>query len=357
MYRDHVPGSRPSGEFRDVFNKNPNSEATLVTSIKHDRALIDRQLCRWAMLMLADNVEEQNGFNPFGDDEIMPPVFLVPCKRDHLELREGKYLRDLVESAVKRDEWHIESLAGLSAPDRGVACYARETVPTSSQSVVAGFLQNEKFTRVVNFAHENGCEDCFHVKDVEEMIEDRIFRVFGVRQRVDLRSLLPEDKEVPMRADQAFFTPAPRELTLEMLKKYWKWEDRRNTAQAAGKPFSEDPPVPEATMQALKYVAALTLSKDINGMLALDIDVAIGQTEPIVHMSALICRIQKLVNLEAHMIYESSGITIDIPHVCARMELARRGQKFRDRMAEIAKSPGVEAGKPEGKALRVSSGN
>lgn len=358
MYRDHVPGSRPSGEFRDVFSNHARNEVTLVTSIKHERAILDRQLCRWGLMMLDDSVEEQDGFNPFGDDEIMPPVFLVPRKRDCLELREGKYLRDLVESAVKRDEWHIEGLSGLSAPDRGIACYTQELLQAPpKQSVVAGFLKDEKLAKVVNFSHENKCEDQFCARDVEEIIEDRIFRVFGVRQRVDLRSILSEDKEVPMRAGQAFFTPAPKELTSEMLKKYWRWEDQRNVAKAAGKPFTDEPPVPEAVMQTLKYVAALTLSQDINGVIALDINVAIGRAEPLVHMRALMCRIQKLVNLEDHLIYESSGVTIDIPHVCARMELQRRSHEFRTRVAEMEKSPGVEIEKPEGQILSVSSGN
>jgi hypothetical protein len=358
LYREHVPGSRPSGEFRDVFSNRACNEVTLVTSIKHERALLDRQLCRWGLTMLDEKVAEQDGFNPFGDDEIMPPVFLVPRKRDCLELREGKYLRELVESAVKRDEWHIDGLLGMSAPDRGTACYTQELLQAPpKQSVVAGFLKEEKLAKVVNFSHENECEDRFCTREVEEAIEDRIFRVFGVRQRVDLRSILPEGKEVPMRAGQAFFTPASKELTPEVLKKHWRWEDRRNAAKVAGKPFTDEPPLSEAVVQGLKYVVALTASHDVNGVIALDINVAIGRVEPLVHMGALMCRIQKLVNLEDHLIFESSGVTIDIPHVCARMELQRRSQEFRTRVAEMEKTPGVEIEKPEGKTSSVSSGN
>jgi hypothetical protein len=61
--------------------------------------------------------------------------------------------------------------------------------------------------------------------------------------------------------------------------------------------------------------------------------------------------------LEDHLIFESSGVTIDIPHICARMELQRRSQEFRTRVAEMEKTPGVEIEKPEGKTSSVSSGN
>lgn len=340
-YRTSVPGSRPMGEFRDVFSSHPRNEVTLVTSLTHhDKALLDRQLCRWGCQMLDDEVEEQTGFNPFGDEELMPPSFLIPRKRDCLELREGECLRALVSSAVKRDEWHIDGLVGLTAPDRGTAV-----------------CSSEKHAKVVSFSHDNGCKDVFIGREVEEALEDSIFRVFGVRQRVDLRFALPEGQAAPMRSGQSFFTPVPSELTFEKLEQYWGWEDRRDIAQRFGGSFKEEPPVNQSVVQSLKYMAALTSSRDINGVTAVDIDVATGRAEPFVHMGALMCRIQKLVNMEDYLIYESSGLTVDIPHVCARMELQRRSQEFRERVAEIRNAPGVEIEKPEEKVLHASSGN
>lgn len=326
FHKTQVIGSRPSGEFRDVFSTKPGSEVTLATSLKAERAIFDRQLCRWGLAMLDADVNEQDGFNPFGDDEILPPVFLVPRKRECLKLREGKNLREMVVSALRRDEWHVDGLLGLSAPDRGVACCV-----------------SEQGKQVIRFSHDNGCEDKFVVQDVEEVVENHIFHVFGVRQRVDLRVLFPEGKKVPMRSMQTFFSPAVKELTEDMLQKHWEWEDRRNSAQYAGNPFTEEPPVLESTVQALKYLAALTTSQNINGVIALDINVVIGRVAPFVHMKSLMCKIQRLVNVEEHMIYESDGVTIDLPHVCARMALQRRSQEFRSRVEKLQRTSGVES--------------
>lgn len=303
--REQVHGSRPSGEFRDIFSNHPHREVTLLTSIKQERAILDRQLCRWGLEVLADNVAEQAAFNPFGDEEIAPPAFLVPRKRDHLELREGKVLNELVESAVKREEWHVDGLVGLSAPDRGTACFDEES-------------------GVMNFVHDNGCVDHFRVAEVEEGVEDLIFRVFGVRDRVVLRSTLPAGKNVPMREGRALFAPVGGEPDV-------------NAAQV------------------MKYMAALTTGRDVNGTIALDIDVAIGHVEPLVHIGALLCRIQKLVNLEENLTYTSPGITIDLPHVCARMELQRNSHKFRKRVEAIKNTPGVEVVDTEEKVMHAGN--
>lgn len=333
FYRQEIPGSRPSGEFRDIISDNPQKEVTLVTSIKHERALADRQLCRWGLQLLGDNVDEQMGFNPFGDEEIDAPPFLVPRKRECLELREGERLRKLVMDATKRNEWHIDNLSGLSAPARGAAV---------------------RVGKVVEFVHDNGCEDQFSSDDVEALVEDLVFHVFGVRHRIDLRPAVPRGDRTALRAEQALFTPAPKGLTQKALEGYWEWENRRSEAQAKDVEFTETPPVPEATVQAMKYMAALTTLQDINGTPALNVDVAIGHSEPLVHMAGLMCRIQKIVNLEDNLIYESPGVSIDLPHVCQRMELQRRSEDFRQRVRKIRASPGVEVEDTQARVMYAS---
>lgn len=355
-YRESVPGSRPSGEFRDIVSDNPQKEVTLVTSIKHERALADRQLCRWGLQMLDDSVEEQTGFNRFGDEEIMPPPFLVPRKKYCLELREGTHLRELVENIFKRQEWHVEGVSGLSAPDRGRArVFHTKSGPPSQQGIVSGFLKETGSVLAVEFSHDNGCEDLFELDAIQESVEEFVFRIFGVRLRIDLMPAFASGEEVPMRAKQALFTPAPEGTTLEKLRAFWKWEDRRAVALAAGMPFTEEPPLPQGSVQAMKYVAALTTSQDINGVTALDVDVAVGNAEPYVHMGALMCRIQRVTNLEDNLMYESPGVNIDLPHVCARMALQRRSQLFRERVAAIKSAPGVEV--PEAQVMHASSGS
>lgn len=242
----------------------------------------------------------------------LPDVLFQAAGKLPLRLSEG--IDRVVLDAVNFGLWRVADgdilIPGLQTPHRGVV---RRT------QFGYTFWPDEDPTddEMIDIQQNSVCS----------AVEQRLQELFHVPVRVDLAHTLPEGDSWVAKGTMLFAPQVPS----------GRFETLAQLEQEAGM----------QVVQTLKYLAALTRARMVNGLIALDSDVAIGDEEPYLDLGTLVPKVQKLVDAP-HSLRLKKGIwNIDLDDFQGRRENRLAAEKFqaqfRQRLSEKGKQKLVSA--------------
>ncbi len=289
--------ARPVGALKNIFGRDPKRSTTF--RFNAPDAPLNCQMLHWGLQMFSEEVQAQarTGFALLSDDCIEPPVFLAPIMpRRYLRLRHGASLDNQVLDCAIRGAWSIVE------PARAVG-----ELRASTRGIVRGLGGNRILFKSLEEA-DGGFQDEMDAEVAARGLENYIREVFGTDVGVQLTPIVGENQELQVCERQAVFLPVPK-------RDDWVLEELRDFPH----------------YQALRYMAALTTTRVINGTLMLDASLAYGADEPWVDLSVLPSRVQRLKNRflgrrgqrvegeRYHTLqYDSDGLCIDLLNLTIR---------------------------------------
>lgn len=243
-------GWRSAGVVKSVRPGNKGREH-LDPAKDADQKLID---CAYA-LTDTDVLENQLGFNRFGDDFLSVPTFLTPMPaRGYVKLRDGKELDEAVLHCARYGRWNISDVPGLVAPSHGKA-----------ERLDDGCV---KFTHADRDGDPCAVEETFG--SPVQGVREKIYRVFGVEPLLELSPAPAEGETVWMQPPACLFLP--------IHKGNHKFE-----GLAAHRNY-----------QAMRYMAALNSLEGSHGLAMMDYALTQNDRMPWVHLGSMNSRIQRV---------------------------------------------------------------
>jgi hypothetical protein len=257
-YTHDPTGALPAGVLRDVFGCDYHVPTTMLFDTPAVASFNHRLIKLGLTLLDAEAVSSQKGYVSWNADYVeIPKLFSGISRSQYLALRDGPELEEFVTDCANRKAWSIMAPAYIGELRAG------------ARGEVVG-LKNNK----VHFCGDE-FKDTFDARVAAEGVERRIKEVFGVHAGVPLFPVVGVAEKLLVREWQALFTPLPKK------ESPWTTPELKGLTHYG----------------ALKYFAALTTTRPVDGVCLLDNAVAYGKAEPVVDFDS-VCRIQKLRNRE-----------------------------------------------------------
>lgn len=298
---EQVRGFEPVGVEIDILEHNWRNplwshyslkEVCLVSKkggISHKKEKQHKKMVQAALKMTDPlMLESMPGYDVNGFIEMrLPDILFVPGKKP-LQLTAS--VDEVVLDAVNMGLWRIRDgdilIPGLQAPHRG-------------KVVRSPGLNDYMFTPDED--PEDSEDDCseIHHRTVCSMVEDRIQELFHIPVRAELYPTFPEGESRVARGSMLF---APRIPTGSF----------RNINQL-------EKEIGKSTLSMYRYLAALTRARVVNGLPALDSDVACGGGgEPYLDLTTVVPRVQKLVDAPLSLKYRKGLWEVNLDDFQAR---------------------------------------
>jgi hypothetical protein len=257
-------------------------------------------------------LEALPGYDVNGFTSMRLPDVLFQAGKSPLRLADG--IDRVVLDAVNYGLWRVADgdilIPGLQAPHRGVV-----------RRTQFGYMfwpdEDPTDDEMIDIRQHSICS----------AVEQRLQELFHVPVRVDLAHTLPEGDTWVAKGAMLFAPQVPT----------GKFETLAQLEQEAG----------VQVVQTLRYLAALTRARMVNGLIALDSDVAIGDSEPYLDLGTMVPKVQKLVDAP-HSLRLKKGIwDVDLDDFQRRRENRLLSEKFqaqfRQRLSEKGKQKLVSA--------------